>query len=167
MSNAWIMTGQKTALRTMTGEDQPHFHTWLKNPKLRELIDDPNIPTWEGQKQWFERLQQQYDRALFSIIVLPEETLIGNGGLVDIEPTQAQLRISIANPDAWDKGYGSEIVGLIIRYAFEQRGLQSVWLRVRTDNPRAIRVYEKNGFRRENIDEKGLLHMRIDAPQMR
>ena len=40
---------------------------------------------------------------------------------------------------------------LLVRHAFETLNLNRVWLHVYEDNPRAVRVYEKVGFKKEGV----------------
>lgn len=131
----------------MTEADQAQFQEWLQHPELRVLIDDPRIPTMEDQMRWFARVQQS-DRRFFSLVTVEDKQLIGNAGFVDIdtEKNEATLRITIGHPDATGKGYGSEAVNLLVRYAFEIAGWKRLILKVLASNMRAIRVYEKAGF---------------------
>jgi RimJ/RimL family protein N-acetyltransferase len=46
----------------------------------------------------------------------------------------------------WNKGYGSEVMSLLVKHCFETLNLNRVMLRVYTDNIRAVRSYEKAGF---------------------
>ena len=45
--------------------------------------------------------------------------------------------------------HGTEAIGLLLQYAFSQMNLNRVYLRVCADNERAVRCYEKCGFREE------------------
>jgi RimJ/RimL family protein N-acetyltransferase len=60
-------------------------------------------------------------------------------------------RIGIENPEYWGRGYGTEVAGLVLRYAFETLGLHRVHLMVAAYNVRARRCYEKAGFRVEGV----------------
>jgi RimJ/RimL family protein N-acetyltransferase len=161
-----VLTGEKVALATMTEEDQPQFQRWLaSNAELRELIDDQRTPTMEDQILWFRRIQQP-DRKFFSLVTVPDETLVGNAGFVDIDAKEhsAVLRITIGNPDYLGKGLGSEAIALLIRYAFQTAGFELLSLKVLRGNLRAIRTYEKNGFKvtREDLHEgKSILTMAL------
>ena len=55
--------------------------------------------------------------------------------------------ISIADPAARGKGYGTEATRLMLDYAFTALGLHNVTLGAVAANPGAIRAYEKAGFR--------------------
>lgn len=143
----FVLRGDSVALVEMTEADQPMFRAWLLDPELREQIDNLSLPSPEDQMNWFRRVREP-DRRFFSLVTLPEATLIGNAGFVEIDGSknEATLRITIGNPDARGKGYGSEAVLLLLRYAFTVAGWKRVLLRVLSTNARAIRTYEKAGF---------------------
>ena len=147
MKRDTIMSGTAAALSHMTEADQTKFCLWLQSDELRSLIDDSRVPGLEDQMQWFKRVQQP-DRKFFSLITVPDGTLIGNCGFVDIDPAhqEATLRITIGNPDYRGKGLGTEAVSLLVHYGFESMSLKRILLKVLATNTRAIRTYEKAGF---------------------
>lgn len=149
MKRSLVLKGDRVALAEMTEADQPSFQQWLStNAGLRELIDDHRVPTMQDQMNWFTRVQQP-DRKFFALLTLPEQTLIGNCGFVEIDPAtqSAILRITIGHPEFLGKGLGSEAVLLLVRYAFDVARWKQVTLKVLKTNPRAIRTYEKAGFK--------------------
>ncbi len=162
-----VLMGSGIALVDMTEADQTNFHAWLQDMELRELIDDPRIPSLEDQKRWFTRVQEP-DRKFFSLVTVPEGTLIGNGGFVEINPDEreATLRITIGHKDFRGKGLGSEAVQLLLQYAFTQAKWTRVLLKVLKTNARAIRAYEKAGFRilgEDLQDSKTIITMGVTA----
>jgi aminoglycoside 6'-N-acetyltransferase len=58
------------------------------------------------------------------------------------------LDIFIGEPDLIDRGIGSAAVDLLCGHLFDARGASSVRIVVAMDNARALRAYEKAGFRR-------------------
>lgn len=52
----------------------------------------------------------------------------------------------IGDKSYWDKGYGTEVMGLLLSHGFDTLNLNRIYLRVYVSNPRAIRSYEKAGF---------------------
>ena len=144
-----ILSGERVALAEMIEGDQIHFQAWLAgNPELRELIADERVPTMEDQRKWFKRVQQP-DRKFFSIVTVPSGELIGNCGFVDIdqEKKEGTLRITIGHPAFLGKGLGTEAVQLLVRYGFERAKWKRIILKVLRSNERAIKTYEKAGFR--------------------
>ena len=59
------------------------------------------------------------------------------------------MGIGLGEREYWGKGYGTDTMRLAVRYAFMELNLNRVTLNVFEYNPRAIRCYEKAGFRHE------------------
>ena len=57
---------------------------------------------------------------------------------------RGELGVSVVRA-MWGKGIGTALIGRILAFAREN-GLEQVFLEVRSDNARAIRLYEKHGF---------------------
>lgn len=70
----------------------------------------------------------------------------------------AWLSINIGEPDARGKGYGTEVVKLLNKFAFEELGVESIHLDVLESNAGAIRVYEKCGFKLTGRYRKHYIH---------
>ena len=66
---------------------------------------------------------------------------------VDYRNRRAEFGIGIGEPDYRNKGYGTETTRLVLDYAFNVVGLHSVMLGVFEFNHRAVRAYEKAGFK--------------------
>ena len=57
-------------------------------------------------------------------------------------------------PDAQGRGLGTEAMRVVLRYLIDERGHHRVTLGTSVDNARAIRSYEKVGFRRVGVMRK-------------
>ena len=53
----------------------------------------------------------------------------------------------IGEPDYWNKGIGTKFMKMILDYLKEERKAKAVILDPHKNNPRAIRAYEKAGFK--------------------
>ena len=60
--------------------------------------------------------------------------------------TQGLLGIMIGDEQYWNRGFGRQAVDLIIAEAERGFGIDSVVLRVRSNNPRAYQCYLASGF---------------------
>ena len=80
-----------------------------------------------------------------------DDRLIGLTTFSNLDPDNGSVlfHITIGEPDAWGQGYGTEATGLMLQLAFERIGLHRVGLSVFSFNERAIRSYQKSGFRLE------------------
>ena len=70
---------------------------------------------------------------------------------IDRDNNCANIRIAIFSPDDYGGGYGTEAMRMMVDYGFRELKLHRISLGVFAFNPRAIRVYEKVGFKREGI----------------
>jgi aminoglycoside 6'-N-acetyltransferase len=67
---------------------------------------------------------------------------------LDPDDSAYGIDLWIGEADLWDQGLGTRAVRAILRHLSEQRGATSVALTTVTWNARAIRCYEKAGFRK-------------------
>ena len=65
--------------------------------------------------------------------------------------TSATFGIFIGEKSEWDKGYGQSAVGALVGHCFGPLGLNRVGLNCDATNARAIRCYERVGFRHEGV----------------
>lgn len=101
--------------------------------------------TEEQEREWV-RSKQKENALVFSMIEKESGAFIGNIELMDVSEDEGELGIALTAA-MQDKGYGTEAVQRLIRYAFEEMNLKRVRLRTRPFNRRAIHVYETCGFR--------------------
>ena len=106
----------------------------------------------EKERKWVrEKLAEK--AVLFSMIEKSSGAFIGNIELMDFTETEAELGIAITAAKQ-DLGDGTEAIRAVTGYAFDELGLKRVFLKVYPDNARAIRVYEKCGFREYDRTEE-------------
>lgn len=95
----------------------------------------------------------------FSIRTLEGDRLIGEIDLSGINWAQGDtfVGIGIGDRSDWGKGYGTDAMRIILRFAFMELNLHRVTLNTFEYNPRAIRSYEKCGFQVEGR-QRGMLN---------
>lgn len=103
--------------------------------------------------------QDHHHRADWAIVRAEDGAFLGEVVIndFDCDNESASYRISLAGPDVFGRGYGSEATRLVIDYALDQVGLHRLSLEVFDHNPRARRVYEKCGFALEGRLRDALL----------
>ena len=134
---------------------------WQRDSEFIRLADSKPV-RFSSEKRIRERyvehrLDQGFDPEYFSFSVrtLTDDRLIGFLGMrVDLIHGVASVGIGIGERDLWDKGYGTDMMKVCLRYAFSELGVQSVSLGVFAYNARAVRSYEKAGFRLEGRTRK-------------
>jgi RimJ/RimL family protein N-acetyltransferase len=66
----------------------------------------------------------------------------------------AQVGIVIGSKPHWNKGFGTDAMRVVLRFAFDNMNLHRVWLNVYDFNVRGIKSYEKCGFTREGVQRE-------------
>jgi RimJ/RimL family protein N-acetyltransferase len=124
----------------------------------RYAMDEPAHYRYpETQKKWLEDIGQSgYP---FMIVTQAENKTIGEIeiGTINAASGNAWLGIGIGERAFWGKKYGREAVELAMEFAFSVLNLHRLSLNVYVYNVRAIKLYEKLGFRVEGIERKMLL----------
>jgi RimJ/RimL family protein N-acetyltransferase len=103
------------------------------------------------EEKWFDKVlaTDREEQPLAIEIQLGEGwALIGNCGMFNLDwrNRSAELGIFIGDKAYWDKGYGTEVMRLLLRIGFMTLNLHRIYLRVYDNNLRAVHVYEKIGF---------------------
>jgi len=119
----------------------------LAHAKPAVLFSEVQIKKWKDEN--LEKGFQSY-RYPFSVRSLKEDKFIGYFTLwVDFVHADAMVGISMCDRDFWGKGYGTDAMKLCLQYAFTELNLFRVTLGLLEYNVRALRSYEKAGFRME------------------
>ncbi len=146
----------------LTPLEAGHINRYLK------LSHDPELITTEGWRpfephekerfiRWFQVLTLPYldngKTLIFSIMTRDDEKAIGCVSLKGITEAKsgAEVGIAIMEKDYRSQGYGTEALNLAVKYAFSELGLALLGLTVFPSNQRAIRTYEKVGFRKREL----------------
>jgi RimJ/RimL family protein N-acetyltransferase len=111
------------------------------------LTSAPNIFPLAKEKEILERISKE--GYTFAIIEKEKETVIGNCGLMNVDfiSRKADLGIFIGDKELRGKGYGAEAIMLLLDFAFNILNLNNIMLTVKEFNSRAIKCYEKCGFK--------------------
>ena len=141
------MTGKRCYLSPVDVNDAEKFTEWLNDLEVTQhLMLYPHIINVESEKGILYRLSNDHT---YSIIDNETHELIGNCGYAEIDHVNqtAEIGIFIGNKNYWNRGYGTEALSLLLDYGFKALNLHNVFLRVYSFNERAIKSYEKTGFR--------------------
>jgi len=149
----------KGKLVRLTGIDPEEvsktFAQWNRDSEYMRLLnsDPPRLHSAKAIKGWLEKhIEAEPENTFwFAIRALEDDRLIGDIDLAVINwgSRDAFLGIGIGAREFWGKGYGSEAMQLILRYGFIELNLRRISLDVFEYNQRAMRLYEKAGFRLE------------------
>ncbi|MGF7060108.1 GNAT family N-acetyltransferase [Brassicibacter mesophilus] len=155
------LVGDRIYLSPLNTEDAEKYAEWLNDLEMSvNLQCAPRIITSDKKIEVMKRMIN--DGNNFAIVDLKNDELIGNCGLMftDFINGTAELGILIGNPNYLNNGFGTEAINLLLDYGFNLLNLNNIILRVLSFNKRAIKCYEKCGFkiigrRRESVNIGG------------
>jgi UDP-4-amino-4,6-dideoxy-N-acetyl-beta-L-altrosamine N-acetyltransferase len=152
MQNPFII-GERIYLRPLEMEDIDSFILWLNDEEIRQYLQRTSPLNWNREKEFVEKLYRDDREIILGMVLKENNRLIGNIGLhkISVPYRQAELGIFIGDKSCWSKGYGTEALNIMLGYGFDQLNLHRIHLTVLSFNARAIRAYEKVGFRQEGV----------------
>lgn len=159
-SCAPFLLGERVYLRPLEKDDMPLIRTWFNDPEVRQLIGEIKPMNQAEADRYFDHIQSDNDRIWFGIALRENDRLIGETGLLRIfYPWRTtDLSIIIGDKNAWGRSYGSEAINLLLDYAFGSLALHRVAIGVVGFNTRALKFYEKIGFKREGVQRDGYFY---------
>ncbi|MBP3040998.1 GNAT family N-acetyltransferase [Bacillaceae bacterium Marseille-Q3522] len=157
-----VLEGKKVILKPFEENDWEKMLPLLEEPEVRRLTgsvrndDEANAPITREEnnriRQWYQSRNRQTDRLDLAIIEKDNGELVGEVVLNDFEESTLNVNFRILiGASGRGKGLGSEAAALFLRYGFEVLGLHKIELEVYSFNPRAEKVYKKNGFILEGV----------------
>ncbi|HWH24961.1 MAG TPA: GNAT family protein [Candidatus Limnocylindria bacterium] len=144
--------GRQVALRRPRPDDLPAVIRWYHDPEIARLTRYQTRPMSNAEiERFFEIRLLSPDALAYSILELPDWRLAGftTFSAFDADNASVLFHITIGERDAWGRGLGSEATALMLDHAFARLGVHRVGLTVFGYNERAIRAYQKVGFRIE------------------
>lgn len=144
--------GERIVLREYSWADLEDIRAWVTDEQItRQLGGAFKKPqTREQTETYLRNILDGGSGANFVIADKASLRYLGqcNIMMVDSVSRKAELAFVLA-AEHIGQGYGYEAGRLLIDFAFNQMNLNRVYLKVSADNLRAIRLYERLGFRHE------------------
>ena len=141
------LVGERIYLSPRNVEDIEIFTQWMNDFYITDYTGRSHqVVSLQDEKEY---LESGGDKTTFAIIDEQKDEIIGTVGLHKIDNINrtATLGIFIGNRDYWSKGYGTEAIQLIIDFGFNYLNLKNIDLAVMEFNQRAVRCYQKCGFK--------------------
>lgn len=142
------LVGDRIYLSPRNSEDVEQFTEWLNDFETTDYLGRSSaLITLAGEKRYLET--NDSPEAIFVIVTLDENKMIGTVSLEKINGINrtATLGIFIGDKEFRNNGYGTEAIRLILEYGFKYLNLNNIKLDVMGFNERAIKCYEKCGFK--------------------
>lgn len=143
-----MFRGQNVLLRAVKRDDM--LRQWeAENDAEIYFLDGgrPRPTSLESLLTYYDQNAGK-DNGSVSFAIEADGDYIGHCGLYNTDTTalHCELGIEINDKGYWGRGYGREVVHLLLDYAFQHMNMNRVWLNTHSENERAIRCYKACGF---------------------
>ena len=164
--NRHVILGKHVRLRPLEREDLPRFVRWVSDPEIRAHVAQYKPLSLAQEEQWYARNLEAGDTQSWAIDAHREQTTadpwehIGVCGyhVIDWRNRSGEVGIIIGAREYWSQGFGTDAMQTLVGWGFNTLNLNRVHLHVYADNARAIRCYEKVGFRTEGCLRQANFH---------
>lgn len=152
-----MIYGKNINLWAIERPDLVQNYSWGNDPELVKLTGITPLPRsgWEIER-WYESIQGNPNTFVFSI-KLNDSIYIGNVEITNLDwrNRKGEIGVMIGDKKSRGKGYGTEAILLMCRFGFEEMNLHKIYARILAYNDRAIKTFEKCGFKKEGIERDG------------
>ena len=142
------LRGPRLHIRRAHPNDAAASYRWFANPEVTRFLPlaaKGSLPI-ESIDAFLARVATSDRPDLAVTIERVDEGPIGCGGFRNFDGEAAELSLVLGEPSAWGQGLGTEAMQLLLSFAFDPLALRRVWLIVRADNERAVRLFSRMGF---------------------
>ena len=143
-----LIQGRLVRLRAREPADSERAFAWINDREVARFLILRYPQSLEEEQEWLRATP----RAGFHGVHLAIETLdgvhIGNIDLRNVQPENrtAELGVMVGDKRYWSRGYGSDAVRTLTRFAFRMMNLQRIHLQTYEYNHRAQSAFKKAGF---------------------
>lgn len=147
------------SIRPITENDTSNIVKWRNAKSVVENFIYRTPLTEQAHLNWYETRIKTGEVAQFIIVDEQSKTDVGSVYLRDIDKQnrKCEFGIFIGDENCRGKGIGSAAAKLILDYAFDVLNMNKVFLRVFAFNERAIKSYEKAGFKIEGTFKQDVI----------
>lgn len=150
-----MYVGERIRLREYRKEDIEQRLRFINDPEILRYLESgiPYPLTLNEELKWFESVSAFKDTYRFAIETLEDSQYIGDCGInsIDWKNSVASAVIFIGNKKYLGKGYGTDAMKTLLDFVFMEMNLNKVRLNVYSFNERAVKSYEKCGFKQEGV----------------
>ena len=141
-------------LRPMCEDDWDVLLKWNNDPAVMELAD--HSPCEESTLEELQTIYRWISTHAYCFIMEVDGNPIGECWLqrMNLQRIVAQfpdkdlrrIDLMIGEKELWGRGYGTEVIGLLVEFGFQKKRADAIFAPVMADNHRSQRAFQKNGF---------------------
>lgn len=148
--------GDKVLLRAYKKDDIELATNFINDKEIKKFLvtDIPFPMTYWEEENWVKSQNSNNNGEYnFAIEDIESKKYIGGCGINKINwlSRVATVGIMIGDKDYWGKGFGTDAMKVLIDFIFNHMNINKIRLGVFSFNKRAIKSYEKCGFKVEGV----------------
>jgi diamine N-acetyltransferase len=145
-------------LRLITEADLDMTMSWRNRDDVRRWFKNSELIAPEQHRAWYSRYAIRDDDFLF--VVEAQGRPVGQASVYGIRWAESSAEIGrfVVAPEARGRGYIGRACTELLRFCGETLKLKHLFLEVKENNDRAIRIYARNGFH-EQAKAEGMIRM--------
>ncbi len=153
--NELRVQGTRIYLKLLSYHDvNKKYLGWMNDPEINQYLESRfNKHTIESLTEFVDKMNADSDIYFFAICLNHSDEHIGNIklGPINQQHRRADVGILIGEKQYWGKGFASESICILTRFAFEQLGLNKLTAGCYAENAGSARAFEKCGWFREGL----------------
>lgn len=145
--------GEKVKLRAIELSDKEVLLDIINDGETEHLLGGWSFPVSElAQEEWIRNLKPNIHILRCMAIDKEENRVIGTVILSDIDYKNGTAEIHIKlSTNSQGKGYGTEMIKVILKYVFEELRLHCIYAHINEYNVASQKVFERCGFEKEGV----------------
>ncbi|WAM34488.1 GNAT family N-acetyltransferase [Caldicellulosiruptor morganii] len=149
-----IAKGDLVNIRELRWGDLKYLQKWSNDPEVafwaRGVKDVSYTSAGEFRRWYYSRSNSSIKRF---IVETKDKKPIGSISYRDYDPVNkvVVLGIHIGEKEYWGKGFGTDAIKAFVKYLFATLDINRIELDTFDDNIRAIKAYQKCGFKIEGV----------------
>jgi RimJ/RimL family protein N-acetyltransferase len=148
----FMIAGEHVILRAFERDDAERCYRWMNDPNVVRTLKSRYPIAFQNELEWLDRamLPSATERH-FAIERKDDRSHIGNASIHDIDWVShtGWFGLFIGEPTAWNRGFGGDAIGTLVRFAFDDMNLRKLRINVFDYNERAKHVLLAHGFVQE------------------
>jgi len=145
----FMIAGEHVILRAFEREDAERCYRWMNDPNIVRTLKSRYPIAFQSEMEWIEAaMHSSATERHFAIERRDDRSHIGNASIHEIDwvSRAAWFGLFIGEPSAWNRGFGTDAIGTLVRFAFEEMNLRKLRIHVFDYNDKAKHVLTSQGF---------------------
>ena len=130
------------------------YHRWINDAQVTRYLESRFYPhSIESLRDYVEQVGADRDNLFLAIVLKEPDRHIGNIKLGPINWLHrfADVGLLIGEKDCWGKGYATEAIKLVSKFAFEQLNLHRLNAGCYADNVGSAKAFLRAGWMQEGV----------------